>query len=169
MKPDHGYEALRRLRMSRSNTDYFLTICTNERRTGLTNPEVAHGLREEIEAIECAAHWTIRGAVIMPDHLHLLFTLHSGLPLGRAIARLKSKTKPALSTASIRWQGNYYEHRLREGDPLEAVILYISLNPYRAGVIAPSENYPWFWLGRQETAWFKPQSDDGRPFPEWLC
>jgi len=169
MKPERGYESLRRFRVSRPGTDYFLTLCTDERKTGLTNPAVANTLRNEIEAIERAGYWTIRGAVIMPDHLHLLLTLRDRLPLGRVVARLKSNSKPALSAVALRWQGNYYEHRLREGDALENVLRYISLNPYRSGLIAASENYPWFWLGRDEAAWFRSQLDDGRPFPEWFC
>ena len=105
----------------------------------------------------------------MPDHLHLLLTLHDRLPLGRAIARLKSKSKLSLIAAGLRWQGNYYEHRLREADSIESVLLYIFLNPYRAGLIASADTYPWFWMGLQERSWFKAKLDDGRPFPDWLC
>ncbi len=104
----------------------------------------------------------------MPDHLHLLVTLHDKLPLSRVIARFKSKSRLALSAAGLHWQGNYYEHRLRDGDAIETVLMYIFLNPYRAGLAAASETYPWFWMGDEEATWFKPQLDDGKPFAEWL-
>ena len=168
MKPDDGYEALRRFRLSQPHADYFLTMGTADRKSGLTSPVVVTALRREIAAIESCGYWTLCGAVIMPDHLHLLVTLHDKLPLGRVIARLKSKSKPALSVGGLRWQGNYYEHRLRDTDSVEAVLMYIFLNPYRAQLVATSESYPWFWLGAAEAAWFKPQLDEGKPFADWL-
>ena len=168
MKPERGDEILRRFRVSQPHTDYFLTLCAHDRKTGLTDPPVARALRDEMESIARAGYWTIRGAVIMPDHLHLLATLHDELPLSRVIARFKSKSRPALAAAGFQWQGNYYEHRLREGDAADAVLTYIFLNPYRAGIIPASASYPLFWLGAQESTWFKPRLDEGKPFPEWL-
>jgi len=169
MKPNRGYEALRRNRLSMPEATYFVTLCTHNRSPGLTSASVASALRAEILDIERAGYWTIRGAVIMPDHLHLLLTLRVRLPLGRTIARLKSKSKPALFVAGLQWQGNYYEHRLRAEDSVETVLLYIFLNPFRTGLVSLSEIYAWFWLGAEEMAWFTPRTDDGKPFPEWLC
>lgn len=168
MKPKEGDEVLRRFRISQPYTDYFLTLCTHDRQAGLSGPMGAAALRAETQNIECDGYWTIRGAVIMPDHIHLLATLHDKLPLSRVIARLKSKTRAALATTGLRWQGNYYEHRLREADAIEGVLLYIFLNPYRAGLLPASDTYPWFWLGPREADWFKPRPDDGKPFADWL-
>jgi len=159
---------LRRFRLSQPQMDYFLTLCTKARQTGLTNSDVATALRTEIESIQCSGYWTIRGAVIMPDHIHLLATLHQQLPLSRVIARFKSKTRSTLTSADLQWQGNYYEHRLRETDAIEGVLLYIFLNPYRAGLLPASGTYSWFWLGPREADWFKPRLDDGKPFADWL-
>ena len=129
---------------------------------------MAAAVRAEILNIEGIGYWTILGAVIMPDHLHLLLTLHDRQPLGRVIARLKSKSKPALAPVGLRWQGNYYEHRLHAEDSVEAVLLYIFLNPYRAELVPASGKYPLFWLGAEESTWFEPKLDIGKPFPEWL-
>lgn len=104
----------------------------------------------------------------MPDHIHLLVTLVGQLPLGRVVARLKAKTKPALVRAHLRWQGNYYEHRLRDSDRIEEVVRYIFLNPYRAGLRTAEGTYPLFRLGLEEAGWFTPSLNEGRPFPEWL-
>jgi REP element-mobilizing transposase RayT len=168
MKPERGDEVLRRFRISQPHTDYFLTFCTSDRQSGLTVPIAASALRAEIEQIESDGYWTIRGAVIMPDHLHLLATLHDKHRLSRVIARFKSKTRPTLAATGLRWQGNYYEHRLRETDGIEGVLLYIFLNPYRAGLLVATESYPCFWLGAMEAVWFKPQLDEGKPFADWL-
>lgn len=104
----------------------------------------------------------------MPDHLHLLAELTGDLPISRCIARLKTKTRPNLLNQGISWQGNFYEHRLRPEEPSRLVIRYLFLNPARAELVHASESYPWFWLGAEENAWFRPTTDAGMPFPEWL-
>lgn len=104
----------------------------------------------------------------MPDHVHLLVTLGERLSLGQCVGRLKAKTRFLLSTASLRWQGNYFEHRLKADEPIETVLRYMFLNPYRANLLKLAEAYPWFWLGSAETEWFRPQTNHDRPFPEWL-
>jgi hypothetical protein len=109
-----------------------------------------------------------RGWVIMPDHLHLFFALTERLSLGQIIGRLKAKTRSTLVGANLSWQGNYYEHRLRPNDAVEEVLRYLFLNPYRAGLVKPSEQYPHFWLSASDSEWFTPTLNNDRPFPEWL-
>ncbi len=168
MKPERGYAALRRHRYSTPGSNYFVTCCTQDRRKGLNAPAIAQSVVAEITACETASHSRLRGLVIMPDHMHLLLQLGTTLTLGQLIGRLKAKTCRILATASLRWQGNYYEHHLRPDDSLEQILHYLYLNPYRAGLLAVNTTYPWFLLGAEESAWFRPRSDDGRPFPEWL-
>ena len=168
MKPERGDEALRRFRVSLPHSDYFLTFNLTERGHGLTEAPTGSAIREEISAIEHAGYWRVRAAVIMPDHMHLLVALHAMLPLSRIVARLKSRTKRVLEQAGLCWQGNYYEHRLRTVEDAGPVILYIYLNPYRANLLPSSTPYPWFWLGADESVWFEPGLDNGKPFAEWL-
>jgi len=104
----------------------------------------------------------------MPDHLHMLGAITNRLTLGQIVGRLKAKTNPALRMRGLSWQGNYYEHRMRPDDPIEDVIRYLYLNPYRARLISLDDPYPWFWLGERETRWFKPGPGLDRPLPEWL-
>lgn len=159
---------MRRFRSSLPNTNYFVTLCTRERCHGLTRPETAAVLSDEIARMERDGYWIVHGAVIMPDHLHLLLRLLEKSTLGRAVARLKSKSKPSFTALDLRWQGNYYEHRLRPGDSLETALRYIYLNPYRASLVARTEIYQWFWLGQDAASWFDLLLDDGLPYPAWL-
>jgi putative transposase len=168
MKPMDEYEALRRFRASLPHADYFLTMATADRQRGLTSAGVGESIRREVSAIEASGYWMVRGGVLMPDHVHLLVSLHDTLPLDRVIARFKAKTRPSLLSAGLRWQPNYYEHRLRTTEAIESVLMYIFLNPYRAKLITAAQSYPWFWLGTTESAWFQPQLDDHRPFADWL-
>lgn len=168
MKAQRGNEILRRFRESRPDTDYFITINLADKLRNELRFGIRWEIRRELEAIEATGYWRIRGAVIMPDHLHLLVTLGDQLNLSRVIARLKTKTRRALLADGLRWQPNFYEHRLRANESAQEALRYIFLNPYRAKLLTITGAYPWYWAGADETAWFEPQLDDGRPMPEWL-
>ena len=169
MKSSRGYEALRRRRVSQHGTAYFLTLCTRSRAHGLNATEPASAIKSELAALEGDQSLLLQGAVIMSDHVHVLGAIANRLTLGQIVGRLKAKTNPALRLRGISWQGNYYEHRMRPNDPIEDVIRYLYLNPYRAGLIELHDTYPWFWLGERESQWFRPTVDLGGPLPEWLA
>lgn len=61
----------------------------------------------------------------MPDHIHLLFSLGSRLSLSQVIQKFKSKTKQALNSHDLKWQANFFEHRLRPDVEMEQFALYI--------------------------------------------
>jgi putative transposase len=168
MQPPRGYVALRGHRYSAPQTCYFLTLCTRERRAGLTCDPVPSRITAELHAMEADDAITLRAWVIMPDHVHFFLRLHQRLTLGQVVGRLKAKTRSALLNGGIHWQGNYYEHRLRADDPVEEVIRYLYLNPYRANLVASDQPYPHFGIHADDHAWFRPLLDDDRPFPEWL-
>lgn len=72
--------------------------------------------------------------VIMPNHLHLLCTLHPDpmpVSLGSCIGALKSicwqHTKHLLKTRL--WQRNYFEHVVRNEHSLQKIVTYIQNNP----------------------------------------
>jgi len=163
-----GDQALRRHRVSLPDTCFFLTLCLESRHVGLNENDTATAITAEIARIETDGHWRIRAGVIMPDHLHLLVHLAGSLSVARCVARLKSKTNVSLSARNLSWQGNFYEHRLRPNDAIAEVIRYIFLNPYRDRLVRIGEPYRWFWLGADESAWFKAGTDQSYPFAEWL-
>jgi putative transposase len=166
--PGRGDGALRHQRVSLAGSSYFLTLCSTNRTLGMIRAHVASALRKEICSIETDGHWTLRAAVIMPDHVHLFVRLAGNLPISRCVARLKAKTRTALAMDGLSWQKNFYEHRLRPDDEVEQVVRYIFLNPHRCGLANESQAYEHLWLGEDECAWFEPQLDDGRPVADWL-
>ena len=112
--------------------------------------------------------WTLRCLTVMPDHLHLFFTLGERLTLSRTIARLKAKTQVLIRAQGADWQDNFYDHRVRQQDSIESIIRYIYLNPHRAGWIQPDESWPHFYCCEGDWAWFQNRTDSGQPFPERL-
>jgi putative transposase len=142
-----GYGALRHHRSSIPGATYFITLATHDRKEGLNESHIASAIKEEISALEQDGTITQHAAVIMPDHMHLLMTNLGRLKVGQVVARTKVKTRSSMMASGLRWQGNYYEHRMREVDQLEEVVRYIFLNPYRAELISQNGVYPHFWLG----------------------
>lgn len=64
--------------------------------------------------------------VIMPNHVHLLFTPHHSLP--RLIAAWKSISARKLGRGSI-WQSNYRDTLIRDWDHFSNAMQYIRENP----------------------------------------
>lgn len=163
-----GHERLRRFRVSLEDTSYFLTLCVKERRPVLSLPSVAEALIAEWRARERDGHIQLRVFTVMPDHMHVLVRITGRPGVSRMVGRVKSKTKPVIAAGSAAWQPNFFEHRMRADEPLEPVVRYMHLNPYRAGLAHSSEIWPWFWCAPDIEAWFVPGTNEGAPFPEWL-
>jgi REP element-mobilizing transposase RayT len=167
--PVKGHAALRRGRVSTPNATYFLTICTDQRGSGLTRPEVAECVLGEVKSMEADDVWIPRCAVIMPDHLHLLIELGTKLPLSKAVSRLKAKSSAILRTHNLAWERNFFDRRLRATDDVLDVFLYIYLNPFRANLCARTDSWPWFHCHPDDWAWFRDYLDADRPPPQWLA
>lgn len=167
--PTKGHAALRRGRVSTPDASYLLTVCTDRRADGLIDPAVGARILGEMQAAQADDVWSVRCAVIMPDHVHLLIKLGPRLPLGKAVSRLKAKTSAALREKGYTWERDFFDHRLRGGDDVLDVFLYIYLNPYRAGLCARSEAWPWFHCHPDDWVWFRDYLNEDRPPPEWLA
>jgi len=78
---------------------------------------------------------------IMPNHVHLLFTLRSE-ELSRAMQFLKGRSSIAANRVLGRrgafWQHESYDHVVRSNE-FERIVRYILLNPVKAGLV---ENWP---------------------------
>lgn len=120
-----------------------------------------------MDELTLAGDWQLLAATVMPDHVHILFTLGERLSLDRVIAKFKSRGRPP--DATWRWQANLFEHRLRADEDSEDYAFYIFMNPYRAGLI--DVNAPWLgWLRGAEWRWRLEDglSAEGTPPAEWI-
>jgi REP element-mobilizing transposase RayT len=99
----------------------------------------------------------MHAVVIMPDHVHLLFTAMRdtegwtfALPeILRAIkgSSARSINKPTGRTGPV-WQDESFDHVLRGDESLQETIEYIRQNPVRKGLVEKPEDYEWLWLER---------------------
>lgn len=89
----------------------------------------------------------IHAYVLMGNHFHLLATpqTDSGLPqmmqaIGRRYVRYFNDTQRRSGTL---WEGRYKSTLIQAERYLLACMVYIDLNPVRAGVVAQARDYPW--------------------------
>lgn len=166
--PSKGRAALRHGRWTKSGAYYFLTICTGDKKSGLTDSEIAISIMLEMCAMESDRSWQVQCATIMPDHMHILITLGYRLTLGRTLQRLKSKTAANLRLSGLTWERDVFDRQLRPDDDRLAVFLYIYLNPYRAKLCRPDERWPWYYCRSEDWDWFQNYLDCDLPPPAWL-
>ncbi len=89
----------------------------------------------------------IHAYVLMDNHFHLLATPHAdtGLPLmmqavGRSYVRYFNHLQ---SRSGTLWEGRYRSTLIQTDRYLLTCMVYIDLNPVRAGVVAQARDYPW--------------------------
>ena len=154
--PGHGHAALRRHRRSIPNAEYFLTICTDDRRRGLAEPSVAAAILAEAHHLTTEGCWHLRTATIMTDHLHVLVTLGTQADLSEVVRLFKGRLAPVLRRAGLRWQRGWYDHLLRDAEGRLPYFLYIFLNPHRANLIASDEKWAGYYCAQDDWGWLEP-------------
>ena len=89
----------------------------------------------------------IHAYVLMDNHFHLLATPETadGLPqmmqaVGRRYVRYFNDTQGRSGTL---WEGRYRSTLIQSGRYLLACMVYLDLNPVRAGLVAAARDYPW--------------------------
>jgi putative transposase len=89
----------------------------------------------------------VHAYVLMSNHLHLLATPQAadGLPkmmqaVGRSYVRYFNDTQKRSGTL---WEGRYKSTVIQAARYLLACMVYIDLNPVRAGLVMQPQDYPW--------------------------
>ena len=85
-------------------------------------------------------NWFRRLLVVMPDHLHALISF----PLDTEVKKFISSWKGYLAKrCGIIWQRDFFDHRIRNWESLDAKADYIRENPVRKGLCDKAEEWPW--------------------------
>ena len=167
-KLQRGYAALRLGRFSQPGMNYFLTLCLQRPQIGLTEEPLLEAVFTEVRRLEDSADWTVRTAVVMPDHVHLLAVLGRETSLSGTLRFFKGRLAIAFRDYGLSWQPSFYDHRLRLAEEVLPTFRYIFLNPYLAGLIHVDEKWPGYFCAEQDWEWFKDLTSEAKPFPEWL-
>ena len=131
-------DELRIGRISARDAGYFVTLVTALRGSHFNDPASRAKALVWIDKFADDEAGTVKAAVVMPDHVHVLMELKGPLTIGRWVARLKSAIKRDFGE-SFRWQRDFWERRVRPHEGWEDYGLYLFLNPYRAGLISVNQ------------------------------
>lgn len=156
----------------------FLTIVTYKRYPFFCDPENIARLRRAISKTRTEKPFIITAAVILPDHLHFIWTLPSGdTAYSQRVSRLKVlftrslkyrrvlESQISLSRRKHResnvWQRRFWEHTIKDEADLQKHLDYIHYNPVKHGFVS----CPHLWEYSSFHQWVK---KDGYSV-EWGC
>ncbi len=126
--------------LSADDFHFYVTQCALPRGKNVLIPS-ARGLTDAIQHYHRIERWFCRAYVIMPDHLHLLISPYPGQALKDLMKQWKSYTARQLG---IRWQQDFFEHRLRTEESTADKAYYMELNPVRAKLVDDPKEWKWF-------------------------
>jgi len=88
-------------------------------------------------------------AVVMPDHMHIIFELLGSASLADVMKSIKGISARRINQLLHRkghvWEEESFDHVLRLKERSRAKYEYVSLNPVRAGLVRTPDDYPWLW------------------------
>ena len=141
-----------------SGGTYFFTVVTYQRRPFLTDPVCRDALRAAIRKTRQNYPFTVDAWVLLPDHLHCIWTLppddHDfskrwGLIKATFTKRVRAHTEdPNVSPSRRRrreatvWQRRFWEHQIRDERDLRRHMDYIHFNPVRHGLVDSVRAWP---------------------------
>src|SRR5215475_5965889 len=133
---------------------FFFTVNLAERRLSLLTSHIDE-LRSAIRETRKRHPFTIDAIVVLPDHLHAVWTLPEGdadfatrwrlikstfsrcIPCGERI----SASRAAKGERGI-WQRRYWEHSIRDEADFERHVDYIHINPLKHGLVTRVRDWP---------------------------
>lgn len=150
---------------------YFFTVALADRGSGLLTEQVNH-LRECFRRVQTRHPFTVEAAVILPDHLHCIWTLpehdarfdlrwgliKSSFSRGIAGGERRSGSRIGRGERGL-WQRRFWEHLIRDERDLRNHVDYIHINPVKHGQAAKAIDWPHSSIhryvreGRCDSAW----------------
>jgi putative transposase len=141
-----------------SGATYFFTVNTYQRQAILTEPTFYQALKQSIRTVRQTHPFEIDAFVLLPDHLHCMWTLPQGdadyALRWNIIKRLVSQQTRHLLATNISpsrskrselslWQRRFWEHQIRDDDDAERYVAYIHWNPVKHGYVKQVVDWPY--------------------------
>ena len=137
---------------------YFFTVVTARRRPWLGTAAGRAALAAALRAVRADQPFETDAIVLLPDHLHCVWTLPPGdTDYARRWRRIKQRTTIILreSPNGPLWQRRYWEHLIRDEADLHRHLDYIHYNPVRHGLAkAPRDWGPTSFHRFVERGWY---------------
>lgn len=147
---------------------FFFTVNLADRRSDLLVREIA-ALRGCIRAVRTRMPFQIDAWVVLPDHMHCVWTLPENdgdfSSRWRAIhtrfTKALKKAEGFGASESEIWQPRFWEHTIRDDRDYRAHIDYVHFNPVKHGLVP----HPAAWA----LSTFRRQVALGMYDPSWAC
>jgi putative transposase len=137
---------------------YFFTLVAQERQPLFVSGEAVDVLRQAFRAVRSTRPFELVAMVVLPDHLHCIWTLPPGDADFATRWRLiktgfTRHCDPALRPvpdprrqakhAQALWQHRYWEHMLRDETDFIRHVEYIHFNPVKHGLVTSASDWPY--------------------------
>jgi REP element-mobilizing transposase RayT len=138
---------LRRGRVSAAGNIYHVIFQTHDRAPLLDDLRLGRMVVEAMRWQDAANRTATLAFVVMPDHVHWLFTLSNLASLRTVVSSVKGFAAWRINTARHAtnervWQTGYFDHAVRREEDVRAIARYIIGNPLRAGLVTTLADYP---------------------------
>ena len=133
---------------------YFFTVNLLDRRSHLLVTHIKP-LREAIRRVLEKRPFHIDAWVVMPDHMHAVWTLPPGdadysgrwREIKKAFTKTLPKTEPLSTTRSAKgergiWQRRFWEHTIRDESDYAAHVDYVHINPVKHRLVERVRDWP---------------------------
>jgi putative transposase len=132
---------------------YFFTVTLADRRSEALVDNI-DALRGAFRVARRERPFAIDAVVVLPDHLHVIFTLPSNdADFSGRWRRIKGHFSRGLIDAATRlqrrpngdlalWQRRFWEHTIRDEDDFARHVDYIHFNPVRHGLVSHVRDWP---------------------------
>jgi len=141
-------------RARQSGGTFFFTVVTADRRPFLCEHDHPTRLRAAIEKVRAARPFAIDALVMLPDHLHCIWTLPGDdadfstrwmlikgeFSRGFHAPDARSPGRPARRERAV-WQSRFWEHCIRDEDDLSRHVDYVHFNPVKHGYVPRAEDW----------------------------
>jgi putative transposase len=122
---------------------FFITVCCEPNgQNQLCNGNTASKIFDTVEFRQERGEWHIHLFLLMPDHVHGLISF----PVDQSMRKVVQDWKESVARrAGVKWQRDFFDHRLRNDENFIEKANYIRMNPVRKGLVDKSENWPYIW------------------------
>lgn len=130
-----------------SERTFFATTKASLGRALLQSERNANLLIDVLRSCVASNKFKIHDFVVMPNHVHLLMTLHGSMSIEKAMQLIKGgysyRLRKEEGFVGEIWQRGYSEVRVDDRKSFLAHRDYIYENPVKAGLVDVAEKYPY--------------------------
>ena len=153
----HEFERYRRRlpHWEEPGATYFLTATLHDRQLcDLSTPVLAQVIIVALRHFD-GSRYDLYDYVVMPDHIHFILRIPVKDGCSEALSQITHslyrwmarRINEVLGRVGQLWQHENHDHIVRNREDFEEKARYIYNNPYTAGIVGDSGEWPWWGRG----------------------